>query len=69
MIVISKNRVLGGVGSWVVSIYIYIYIYIETTQEPTPPKTLFFEITIITYFLNFFANIFNPTEILKFLII
>ena len=29
MIVISKNRVLGGVGSWVVSIYIYIYIYIE----------------------------------------
>ena len=26
MIVISKNRVLGGVGSWVVSIYIYIYI-------------------------------------------
>lgn len=24
MIVISKNRVLGGVGSWVVSIYIYI---------------------------------------------
>lgn len=46
-----------------------IYIYIETTQEPTPPKTLFFEITIITYFLNFFANIFNPTEILKFLII
>ena len=52
-----------------VSIYIYIYIYIETTQELTLPKTLFFKITIITYFLNLFANIFNPTEILKFLII
>lgn len=46
-----------------------IYIYIETTQELTLPKTLFFKITIITYFLNLFANIFNLTEILKFLII
>ena len=26
MIVILKNRVLGGVSSWAVSIYIYIYI-------------------------------------------
>ena len=52
-----------------VSIYIYIYVYIETTRELTLPKTLFFKLTIITYFLNLFANIFNLTEILKFLII